>query len=105
MALAVVIGLLYTVPNFYGEAPAVQVSAGRTAVKLDADTVPRVQDILQKAGLKADYVEFEGTTLRARFSDTDTQIKARDAISSGLNPARSMAVVAACTKRSSLALR
>jgi preprotein translocase subunit SecD len=86
MTVAVVVGLLYTVPNFYGEAPAVQVSAGRTAVKLDADTVPRVQAILQKAGLKADYVEFEGTTLRARFADTDTQIKARDAVSAGLNP-------------------
>jgi preprotein translocase subunit SecD len=86
MSIAVVVGLLYTLPNFYGEAPAVQVSAGRTAVKLDADTVPRVQAILQKAGLNADYVEFEGTTLRARFADTDTQIKARDVISNGLNP-------------------
>jgi preprotein translocase subunit SecD len=86
MVLAVVVGLLYTVPNFYGEAPAVQVSAARTSVKIGPDTVPRVQELLSKAGINADFVEFEGTTLRARFGDTDTQIKARDVIQSGLNP-------------------
>ena len=51
MALAVVVGLLYTVPNLYGEAPAVQVSAGRATVKLGFDIVPRVQEILGKAGI------------------------------------------------------
>jgi preprotein translocase subunit SecD len=86
MALAVVVGLLYTVPNFYGEAPAVQVSAGRTSVRLGSETVPRVQEILAKAAIPVDFVEFEGTTLRARFRDTDTQIKARDVINAGLNP-------------------
>jgi preprotein translocase subunit SecD len=86
MVLAVVVGLLYTVPNFYGEAPAVQVSAARTSVKIGPDTVPVVQELLSKAGVKADFVEFEGTTLRARFADTDTQIKAKDVINGGLNP-------------------
>src|SRR4051794_35494376 len=86
MVLAVLVGLLYTVPNFYGEAPAVQVSAGRTAVKLGPETVPRVRELLAKAGIQPDFVEFEGTTPRARFPDTDTQIKARDVIANGVNP-------------------
>ncbi|HEY9027715.1 MAG TPA: protein translocase subunit SecD, partial [Burkholderiaceae bacterium] len=88
MIAAVLVGLLYTVPNFFGQAPAVQVSAGKTAVKLDSGMVPQVEQILAKASLKADYVTFEGTTLRARFADTDTQIKARDVIDAGLNPDR-----------------
>jgi preprotein translocase subunit SecD len=86
MVLAVLVGLLYTVPNFYGEAPAVQVAAQRATARIGPDTVPHVQDLLAKAGIKPDFVEFEGTTLRARFADTDTQIKARDVINAGLNP-------------------
>jgi len=96
LAVAVLIGLLYTVPNLYGDAPAVQVSAGKTAVKLDSDMVPRVEQLLATAGIKADYVAFEGTTLRARFTDTDTQLHAKDILSSGLNtdPASPSYVVA-----------
>jgi len=96
MVVAVLVGLLYTVPNFYGEAPAVQVSAGKTAVKLDSTMVPQIEQILAKSNIKADFVAFEGTTLRARFADTDTQIKARDAVDKGLNadPASPSYVVA-----------
>ena len=86
LALALVIGLLYTLPNFFGEAPAVQVSSGRATVKVDADLLARVRQSLETAGLKADFVQIEGTSVRARFSDTDTQIKARDAIAKALNP-------------------
>ncbi len=86
LVVAVLVGLLYTVPNLYGEAPAVQISAGKTAVKLDASMVPQVEQLLAKANIKSDYVAFEGTTLRARFADTDTQIHAKDVLSAGLNP-------------------
>ena len=83
--MAVLVGLLYTVPNLYGDAPAVQVSAGKTAVHVDASMVPQVEQLLAKAGIHANYVTFEGTTLRARFDDTDTQLKARDVLAAGLN--------------------
>jgi preprotein translocase subunit SecD len=86
LVVAVLIGLLYAVPNLYGDAPAVQVSAGKTAVKLDADMVPKVEQLLTAAGIQADYVAFEGTTLRARFRDTDTQLHAKDILAAGLNP-------------------
>src|SRR5205823_132184 len=62
--------------------------AGKTAVKLDASMVPQVEQILAKANIKADFVTFEGTTLRARFDSTDTQIKAKDVLDAGLNPDR-----------------
>ena len=86
LGIALVIGLLYTVPNFYGEAPAVQVSSGKATVKVQPDLVPRVQQALEAAGLKPDFVQFEGNSVRARFGDTDTQLKAKDTISRALNP-------------------
>lgn len=86
LAVTLVIGLLYTLPNLYGEAPAVQVSSGKATVKIDASMVQRVQGVLQQAKIEADFVQFEGNTVRARFRDTDTQIKAKDAIAKALNP-------------------
>jgi preprotein translocase subunit SecD len=86
LAVVLLIGLLYTLPNFYGESPAVQVSSGRSTVKVDTGTLDRVQQALQAASLKADFVQFDGNSVRARFADTDTQIKAKDAISKALNP-------------------
>src|SRR5262245_25176601 len=86
LAVALLIGLLYTLPNFYGEAPAVQVSSGKATLKLDAGVVPRIESALNTAAIKADFVQFEGNSAKARFVDTDTQIKAKDAIAKALNP-------------------
>jgi preprotein translocase subunit SecD len=86
LAVALLIGLVYTLPNFFGEAPAVQVSSGKATVKLDGSLVPRVQQALTQAGVQADFVQFEGTSIRARFADADTQIKAKDVVDKALNP-------------------
>jgi preprotein translocase subunit SecD len=86
LLIALLIGALYTAPNFFGEAPAVQVSSGKATVKVDVTLVGRVQEALRQAGLNADFVALEGTSVRARFADTDAQIKAKDAISRALNP-------------------
>ncbi|HEX6016764.1 MAG TPA: protein translocase subunit SecD, partial [Burkholderiaceae bacterium] len=86
LAFALVVGLLYTLPNFYGEAPAVQVSSGKATLKLDAGIVRRIEAALGAAGIKADFVQFEGGSVKARFADTDTQLKAKDAIAKALNP-------------------
>jgi len=86
LAIALVIGVLYTLPNFYGEAPAVQVSSGKATLKLDAGIVPRIESALGAAGIQADFVEFEGNSAKARFADTDTQLKAKDTIAKALNP-------------------
>ena len=86
LAFTLVVGLVYTLPNFFGEAPAVQVSSGKATLKIDAKLQERVEQALRQAGVLAVYVQFEGNSVRARFSDTDTQIKAKDAISKALNP-------------------
>ncbi|MCW5633162.1 MAG: protein translocase subunit SecD [Rubrivivax sp.] len=86
LGVALVIGALFTLPNFFGEAPAVQVSSGKATVKVDSATADRVRQALAAAGVQADFVQFDGTSVRARFADTDTQIKAKDAIAKALNP-------------------
>ncbi|MDB5818499.1 MAG: preprotein translocase subunit SecD [Rhizobacter sp.] len=84
-AIALLVGLIYTLPNFFGEAPAVQVSSGKATLKLDSSYEQRVSQALDKAGIKPDFVTFEGNSVRARFGSTDDQLKAKDAISHSLN--------------------
>ncbi len=86
LALALLVGLLYTLPNLYGEAPAVQISSGKATLKLDASILPRIDKALADAGLKPDLVQFEGSSVKARFDNTDVQLKAKDAIAKALNP-------------------
>ncbi|WP_374406565.1 protein translocase subunit SecD [Hydrogenophaga sp.] len=86
IAVALVIGVLYSLPNLFGESPAVQVSAARSSVKVDETTVTRVEQALEGQGLKAALVQFEGNSVKARFDTTDNQIKARDTIERTLNP-------------------
>ena len=86
LVIALLVGLVYTLPNFFGEAPAVQVSSGKATLKLDATITPRVEEVLKQAGLTADFVRFEGSSVKARFADLDSQRKAKDAISAALNP-------------------
>jgi preprotein translocase subunit SecD len=86
LGLALLIGLLYALPNLYGEAPAVQVSSGKATLKLDASMATRVSQLLAQAKITPDFVQFEGNSVKARFSDTDAQKRAKDALSAALNP-------------------
>ena len=80
------LGLLYTLPNFYGEAPAVQVSSIKATVKVDARLLARVEEILKAAGIAHQGLFADPNSVRARFGDTETQIKAKDAVEKALNP-------------------
>jgi len=85
IAIAVLLGTVYTLPNFFGEAPAVQVSPGRSSVKVDLDTQGKVEDALKVAGLTPTLISLENNSLRVRFDTTDQQLKAKDAIQRTLN--------------------
>ncbi|MEO5697724.1 MAG: protein translocase subunit SecD [Burkholderiaceae bacterium] len=86
LLVALLVALVYTLPNFFPEAPAVQVSSAKATLKLDATVVPRIEQILADAKLTPDFVQFEGNSAKARFGDLDSQSKAKDAISKALNP-------------------
>src|SRR5512141_1393215 len=78
--VALVLGLIYTLPNFYGEAPAVQVLPLRSNLKADAALLARVEDALKSAQLTPDAMSLDATSVKARFADTDTQLKAKDVL-------------------------
>ncbi|MFT0533006.1 protein translocase subunit SecD [Castellaniella hirudinis] len=86
---AVLIGVLYTLPNLYGESPAVQIAGAKTSVKIDQDTLAKANGILDQAGIQPTAGTFEMNgpvgTVRLRFDSTDTQLKAKDTLESALN--------------------
>ena len=86
IALAIALAFLYTLPNFFGESPAVQVSSGKTTVNVDAALLARVEAALKAGGLQPTGLLMDANGLRARFADTDTQLKARDLLEKTLNP-------------------
>ncbi len=86
IVVALLVAVIYTLPNLFGEAPAVQVSSIKSAIKVDSTTVTRVEQALKDASIKPDAIALDGTSVKARFSDTDTQLKAKDAIQKALNP-------------------
>jgi preprotein translocase subunit SecD len=85
---ALVLGFLYTLPNFYGESPAVQVSNKKATVKVDDALMSRVTGILDTAKLPYTFAFIDPNGVKVRFADTDTQIKAKDAIETALNPVK-----------------
>lgn len=90
IVIALLFGVLYTVPNFFGESPAVQISSAKATVKVDNSTMSQVGSILSKAGIKPEnvYYEASGTqgSVRARFASTDEQFKAKALLEKELNP-------------------
>lgn len=86
IGFVLLVGVVYTLPNFFGEAPAVQVSSAKATVKVDPAQVALATKALQDAGVRAESVDFEAGSIRARFLDTDTQLKARDALTKAFVP-------------------
>jgi preprotein translocase subunit SecD len=90
MAVALAIGLLYTLPNFFGEAPAVQVLSGKATVKLDSSTLDAVEAALAANQIKPDDVTYDVSSanpnIRVRLKDTDTQLHAKDVLQKALSP-------------------
>jgi preprotein translocase subunit SecD len=86
IAAAIAVALLYTLPNFFGESPAVQVSSAKSTVKVDAALLGRVEDTLKKAGVPYTGALLDPNSVRMRFADIDTQLKAKDAIQKAVAP-------------------
>ncbi|OGA38663.1 MAG: protein-export membrane protein SecD [Betaproteobacteria bacterium RIFCSPLOWO2_12_FULL_68_19] len=86
IGLAVLAALVYTLPNFFGDSPAVQVSSSKTTVNVDTRLMTRVEEILKKAAIDYTGALLDATSVRVRFADPDTQLRARDTIERALNP-------------------
>jgi len=78
IAVVLLAGLLYALPNFYGESPAVQVSSAKPTLKVDESTLSRTEEVLKSASIASDEAFLDATGIKVRFKDTDTQLKAKD---------------------------
>lgn len=76
----VLLGGLYALPNLFGESPAVQVSPLRSGVKADANLLARVETALQSAQVTPDVLSLDAASVKVRFADTDSQLKAKDVL-------------------------
>jgi len=85
LVTAVLLGSLYTLPNFFGEAPAVQVSPARASIKLDLATQAKVELALKAASLTPTMISLDANSLKLRFENTDEQLKAKDVAQRALN--------------------
>ena len=92
IAVVLIVAALYTLPNFYGESPAVQVSSGKSTVKVDETVLKNVEKALADAKLTPNGVFYEQgaqqNTVRVRFDPTqgEEQLLAREVIEKALNP-------------------
>jgi len=98
MGLALAFGLLFSIPNLFGEAPAVQVSTAKATLKVEPGVADQVEAILAGAQIPHTGVAWEstttGNTVRVRLANTDLQLRAKDAIEKSLNAQSSNYVVA-----------
>jgi preprotein translocase subunit SecD len=86
IVIALLLGVVYTLPNFFGEAPAVQVSSSKVSAKVDDATLLRVAEAIKTANVPAAVLTLEGNSIKARFETTEQQLKAKDAIQKALIP-------------------
>ena len=90
IGVALLIGVIYSIPNLFGEVPAIQIAPARSSLKLDAKLHEKIDAALQKADLLKNQTGFEESTaegvIRIRFNDTDSQLKAKDIIEKEVNP-------------------
>jgi preprotein translocase subunit SecD len=80
IAMALTIGLLYTLPNFFGEVPAVQISPAKTTAKIDETLLSRIDQALSQASIKPDGMFLDPASIKVRFANTDMQLKAKDVL-------------------------
>ncbi|HEY0585553.1 MAG TPA: protein translocase subunit SecD [Pseudoduganella sp.] len=90
IVVVVLLGALYTAPNYFGQTPALQITSAKSTVKVTNALATQVDTLLKQANVKNDGVALDGagmhTYVRARFADTDAQFKGRLALEKGLNP-------------------
>ncbi len=84
VAVTLLLGLLYTLPNFFGEMPAVQISSARSTVKVDTSTLQKVEEALSQGKIASQGTTLDATSVKVRFADTDTQLKAKDVLQNSL---------------------
>ena len=83
--VVLLLGLTYSIPNLFGESPAVQISTAKATTKLDQSMLGQVEAVLKQENIQYDGIFMDASGIKVRFADTDTQIKAKDVLRNSLN--------------------
>ncbi|MDP2882107.1 MAG: protein translocase subunit SecD [Azonexus sp.] len=86
IAVALLLGFVYTLPNFFGESPAVQLSSAKVTIKVDAKAQARAEEALKTAGITHDGIQLDNVGVKVRLTSTDIQLKAKDILEKTFNP-------------------
>ncbi len=81
----ILMGLIYTIPNMFGESPAIQVTPAKSTSKIDPALLTQVEQILKQEKIVYDGIYLDARGVKARFANTDTQIKAKDVLQANLS--------------------
>lgn len=84
VAIMILIGLIYTIPNFFGESPAVQITPAKSTSTLNPALLAQVEEIFKQEKIQYDGVYLDARGVKARFANTDTQIRAKDVLQASL---------------------
>lgn len=82
--IAIFIGLIYSIPNFFGESPALQVKTTKTSDKLDLSILGAIENSLKEANLPFDGIVQEPNGIKIKFASPDSQVKAKDVLQNAL---------------------
>ena len=84
VVIALILGILYSLPNLFGESPAVQITTIKKTEKLDPALLGQVENILKQENIQYDAIFMDASGVKARFANPDTQIKAKDVLQTRL---------------------
>jgi preprotein translocase subunit SecD len=79
LIVVILVGLLYALPNIYGEDPAVQITGAR-GVAASETTLDQVRTVLEKDNIASKSIALENGAILARFKDPDVQLRAREVL-------------------------
>lgn len=82
--MVLILGVVYSMPNIFGESPAVQISTAKNSIKLDSALLGQVENVLKQDNLQFETIFLDANGVKVRFNDPDTQIKAKDALQAKL---------------------
>lgn len=82
--VVLILGVVFSMPNIFGESPAVQISTSKNSIKLDSALLGQVENVLKQDNLPFEAIFLDANGVKVRFNDPDTQIKAKDALQAKL---------------------
>src|SRR3954464_1551631 len=86
IAVALVTAVIYPIPNFFPEVPAVQVSTNKSNIRIDESTVKAIDDALKTDSVPHKDITLDPPGVKVRFDDPDAQLKGKESINKRLNP-------------------